>query len=69
MNIKPKYTIHDTKVVNVVQSCDTMEQLASAKRYVNFLKIFGKKTLQDYEETCLYLDELIEVKERQLKYL
>ena len=45
MNIKPKYTIHDTKVVNVIQSCDTLEQLESSKKYVRFLKAFGKKLL------------------------
>ena len=66
MNIKPKYTIHDTKVVNVIQSCDTLEQLESSKKYVRFLKAFGKKTIVDYDEICLYLDELLVVKEKQL---
>jgi len=66
MNIKPKYTIHDTKVVNVIQSCDTLEQLESAKKYVRFVKAFGKKTIQNYDEICLYLDVLLTVKEEQL---
>ena len=62
MNIKPKYKIYETKVVDIIRNCETLEQLETAKKYVTLVKAIGKKSLTDYENTCKLLDDLIQLK-------
>jgi hypothetical protein len=69
MKNKIELDSHNSKVVNIIQNCITLEQLESTKKYIKLLKALGKYKVKDYEQMCIYLDELIEVKERQLKYL
>jgi hypothetical protein len=48
----------EMKVINVVQSCNTLEQLESAQRYIILYKKHKRSKI--YGITCEMLDEIIQ---------